>query len=47
MCLITFHYGQHERYKLILAANRDEAYNRSSAAADFWSSHPDLLAGKT
>lgn len=46
MCLITFHYGQHERYKLILAANRDEAYNRSSAAADFWSSHPDLLAGK-
>lgn len=46
MCLITFRYGQHERYKLILAANRDEAYNRASVGADFWPSHPYLLAGK-
>lgn len=46
MCLITFRYGQHERYKLILAANRDEAYSRASAGANYWPSHSDLLAGK-
>lgn len=46
MCLITFRYGHHDRYKLILAANRDEAYNRASAGANYWPSHSDLLAGR-
>lgn len=46
MCLITFRYGQHNRYKLILAANRDEAYNRPTVGADYWKEYPDLLAGK-
>lgn len=46
MCLITFHYGEHEHYKLIIAANRDEAYARPTVGADFWEEYPDLLAGK-
>ncbi|MGP6140612.1 NRDE family protein [Jeotgalibaca sp. A127] len=46
MCLITFRYGQHKRYKLILAANRDESYNRPTVGADYWPEYPSLLAGK-
>jgi uncharacterized protein with NRDE domain len=46
MCLITFAYQQHPNYKLILAANRDEAYHRPTRAARFWPKHPDILAGK-
>lgn len=46
MCLILFAYHQHPHYPLILAANRDEFYQRPSASADFWPEHPDLLAGK-
>lgn len=46
MCLITFAYHQHPKYKLILAANRDEAYSRPTRGADFWPEHPEILAGK-
>ncbi|MCW9707560.1 NRDE family protein [Fodinibius salsisoli] len=46
MCLITFAYQQHPDYKLILVANRDEAYNRPTRGADFWPEHPNILAGK-
>jgi uncharacterized protein with NRDE domain len=46
MCLIVFSYNQHEKYKLILAANRDEFYERPTSAMHFWDEHPDLLAGK-
>lgn len=45
MCLILFAYKVHPFYRLILAANRDEFYDRPTAAADFWKSHPDVLAG--
>jgi uncharacterized protein with NRDE domain len=31
---------------LIVAANRDEAYQRPTQAAAFWSDHPHLLAGR-
>ena len=31
MCLILFSYGMHPDYRLILAANRDEFYNRPTA----------------
>ncbi len=45
MCLILFAYHVHPDYRLILAANRDEFYDRPTAPADFWSSHPQVLAG--
>ena len=46
MCLILFAYGRHPRYRLVLAANRDEFYGRPTAAARFWDEAPDLLAGR-
>lgn len=46
MCLIVFANNVHPKYKLIFAANRDEFYNRPSEHADYWTEHPDLLAGK-
>lgn len=46
MCLILFAAGQHPDYRLILAANRDESYHRPTAAARFWPSRPELLAGR-
>lgn len=46
MCLIVFAYDVHPSYKLILAANRDEFYERPSAPADFWEDAPQVLAGK-
>ena len=46
MCLIVFQIDQHPRYKLILAANRDEEYARPTMAAHFWPEYPGLLAGK-
>ena len=46
MCLIVFAYRSHPRYKLILAANRDEFFARPTAPMQFWRDNPDLLAGK-
>lgn len=46
MCLIALAYDVHPSYKLILAANRDEFYERPSSAADFWKHHPRVLAGR-
>jgi uncharacterized protein with NRDE domain len=45
MCLILFAYNIHPSYRLILAANRDEFYDRPSTPADFWIKHPQVLAG--
>lgn len=45
MCLIVFAYRIHPRYRLILAANRDEFYTRPAAPADWWES-PAILAGR-
>lgn len=36
----------HPKYKLILAANRDEFYNRPTASAKFWEDHPQILGGR-
>jgi uncharacterized protein with NRDE domain len=46
MCLILFAVNPNSRYRLIVAANRDELYARPTQTAGFWDSHPDLLAGQ-
>jgi uncharacterized protein with NRDE domain len=46
MCLILFSWKNHAKYKLVLAANRDEFYDRPTAAAHYWNEHPGILAGK-
>lgn len=46
MCLINFQFDGHPKYKLILAANRDEFYLRPTETARFWKDHPTLLAGR-
>jgi uncharacterized protein with NRDE domain len=46
MCLILFSYHQHPEYQLILAANRDEYYDRPTRALSFWADDPRVLAGR-
>ncbi len=46
MCLINFQFQDHPRYKLIMAANRDEFYDRPAAPAHFWEDAPEILAGR-
>jgi uncharacterized protein with NRDE domain len=46
MCLILFSNKQSSGYRLVLAANRDEYYNRATARLDFWKDKPDILAGR-
>lgn len=51
MCLITFNWQDHPDYKLIIAANRDEFFDRPSAPIHFWESGfyggKDLRGGGT
>jgi uncharacterized protein with NRDE domain len=46
MCLILFAHEPDSRYRLALAANRDEFYARPTAPAAFWEEAPEVLAGK-
>jgi len=46
MCLLLLAVQTHPGYKLILAANRDEYYDRPSAPAAFWKDASCLLAGR-
>ncbi|MEI6609264.1 MAG: NRDE family protein [Deltaproteobacteria bacterium] len=46
MCLILFAYKVHPAYQLILAANRDEFYERPSSPADLWEDEQGVLAGR-
>ncbi|AXI08600.1 hypothetical protein CUC15_06570 [Oceanobacillus zhaokaii] len=46
MCLINFHFNNHPTYKLIIAANRDEFYQRPTESAHFWEDEPEILAGR-
>ncbi|MCP4746301.1 MAG: NRDE family protein [Desulfobacteraceae bacterium] len=46
MCLILFSYNRHPLYRLILAANRDEFYERKAARLDYWPDMPNILAGR-
>lgn len=48
MCLIAFAWKTHPDYKLILAANRDEFYDRPTRSAQPWSEEGniEIIAGK-
>ncbi|MEH7250848.1 NRDE family protein [Neobacillus niacini] len=46
MCLILFAYKVHPKYKLIVAANRDEFYQRPTSPAHFWEDDSNILAGR-
>ena len=46
MCLLLFAYQSHPDYRLILAANRDEFYDRPTRPAAFWDDAPEILAGQ-
>ncbi len=46
MCLILFAYGIHPEYPLLVAANRDEFYDRPSAVAHRWEDASHVIAGR-
>jgi uncharacterized protein with NRDE domain len=46
MCLLLIALDSHPDYSLIVAANRDEFYDRPTAPAGFWDDAPAILAGR-
>ncbi|MDP2824934.1 MAG: NRDE family protein [Sulfuritalea sp.] len=46
MCLILVAWRVHPDYPLVVAANRDEFFARSTAPAAFWPDAPHVLAGR-
>ena len=46
MCLVLLAYRRHASIPLVVAANRDEFYERPTAPAQFWDDQPHLLAGR-
>ncbi len=46
MCLLLLAVRSHPVYKLAIAANRDEFYERPTAPAAFWEDAPDILGGR-
>jgi uncharacterized protein with NRDE domain len=46
MCLVVFAWKSHPRYRLIVAANRDEFHERPSAPLAWWQDEPRILAGR-
>ena len=46
MCLIYVAWRRHPRYRLVVAANRDEYHARPAAAAHWWEDAPGVLAGR-
>jgi uncharacterized protein with NRDE domain len=46
MCLILVAWRVHPDYPLVVAANRDEFFNRPTAPSAFWKDAPQVLAGR-
>lgn len=46
MCLIVFAVDCHPRYRLVLAANRDEYYARPTRTLHSWPDAPHIIAGR-
>jgi len=46
MCLIAFAWNAHPRWRLVLAANRDEFHARPSAPLAMWNEVPGMAAGR-
>ena len=46
MCLIIVSYKVHPEYPLLIAANRDESYQRPTRQAEYWQIEPSILAGQ-
>jgi len=46
MCLILIAFQTHPEFELVVAANRDEFYQRPSLPAHFWPESPGILAGQ-
>ncbi len=46
MCLLVLAWNAHPRYRLVVAANRDEYHERPSAPLGRWPSAAEILAGR-
>ena len=49
MCILFLYYCDKpsaDGYRLIVASNRDEYYDRPTARATFWEKNPKIIAGK-
>jgi uncharacterized protein with NRDE domain len=46
MCLLMLAWQAHPRYRLIVAANRDEFHARPTAPMALWKDAPNILAGR-
>jgi uncharacterized protein with NRDE domain len=46
MCLLVLAWNSHPRYRLILAANRDEFHERPASPLAWWPDEPRILAGR-
>jgi uncharacterized protein with NRDE domain len=46
MCLLVLAWNVHPRFRLVVAANRDEFHDRPAAPLDWWRDVPGVLAGR-
>lgn len=46
MCLILLAFKVSQQYPLIVAANRDEYFDRPTSAVHYWSDHPNIFGGR-
>ena len=46
MCLILIGYRVQDNHPLVIAANRDEFFERPTTAAHFWEDQPSIYAGR-